>query len=74
MQHTLRATSGGYLATSLENLPDVPAPSAGHGWELDDGGSLKSMDGGSTSPRCRLKSHLMHMQKDVSTAQIAPAY
>ncbi|KAG0719359.1 hypothetical protein GWK47_050644 [Chionoecetes opilio] len=69
MQHTLRANyQAAIWRRSLENLPDVPAPSAGHGWELDDGGSLKiTMDGGSTSSRCRLESHLMHMQKDVST-------
>ncbi|KAG0722967.1 hypothetical protein GWK47_043518 [Chionoecetes opilio] len=30
----------------------------------------KSMDGGSTSSRCRLESHLMHMQKDVSTVRL----
>ncbi|KAG0711428.1 hypothetical protein GWK47_020627 [Chionoecetes opilio] len=43
MQHTLRANyQAAIWRRSLENLPDVPAPSAGHGWELDDGGSLKS--------------------------------
>ncbi|KAG0725469.1 hypothetical protein GWK47_038592 [Chionoecetes opilio] len=70
MQHTLRANyQAAIWRRSLENLPDVPAPSAGHGWELDDGGSLKNpMDGGSTSSRC-LESHLMHMQKDVSTVR-----
>ncbi|KAG0719028.1 hypothetical protein GWK47_051331 [Chionoecetes opilio] len=42
MQHTLRANyQAAIWRRSLENLPDVPAPSAGHGWELDDGGSLK---------------------------------
>ncbi|KAG0722117.1 hypothetical protein GWK47_045073 [Chionoecetes opilio] len=49
---------------SLENLPDVPAPSAGHGWELDAWQFAQNpMDGGSTSSRCRLESHLMHMQR-----------
>ncbi|KAG0724037.1 hypothetical protein GWK47_041478 [Chionoecetes opilio] len=42
MQHTLRANyQAAIWRRSLENLPDVPAPSAGHGWELGDGGSLK---------------------------------
>ncbi|KAG0710132.1 hypothetical protein GWK47_023437 [Chionoecetes opilio] len=42
MQHTLRANyQAAIWRRSLENLPDVPAPSAGHGWELDDGGTLK---------------------------------
>ncbi|CAM1318477.1 Uncharacterised protein r2_g2648 [Pycnogonum litorale] len=41
MQHTLRANyQAAIWRRSLENLPAVAAPSAGHGWELDDGGSF----------------------------------
>ncbi|KAG0723024.1 hypothetical protein GWK47_043413 [Chionoecetes opilio] len=72
MQHTLRANyQAAIWRRSLENLPDVPAPSAGHGWELDDGGSLKiRWMGGLPAPDVVLGISLMHMQKDVSTVRL----
>ncbi|KAG0710022.1 hypothetical protein GWK47_023661 [Chionoecetes opilio] len=55
MQHTLRANyQAAIWRRSLENLPDVPAPSAGHGWELDDGVRSKSDGWRVYQLQCRL--------------------
>ena len=40
-QHTLRANyQAAIWRHSLESLPDIPEPSAGHGWELNTEGDL----------------------------------